>query len=72
MEEQTQQTKTKIPEFMETTVKGWFTIIKAQFHLRNMTALKTKSYTVISSLLAKEIAKLPNATLESQIYEPLP
>ena len=56
---------------METAVNRWFTILEAQFHLRNMTASKTKFYTVISSLPFEEVGKLPNATLASQNYEEL-
>ena len=56
---------------METAVNGWFTILEDQFHLRNVTALKTKFYVVISSLPAKEVGKLPNAILASQDYEEL-
>ena len=56
---------------METAVNGWFTILEAQFYLRNVTASKIKFYTVISSLLAEEVIKLPNATLATQDYEEL-
>ena len=61
----------KAPEFMETAVNGWFTILEAQFHLRNVTASKTKFYAVISSLPAEEVGKLPNAIFASQDYEEL-
>ena len=56
---------------METAVNGWFTILEAQFHLRKVTASKTKFYAVIPSLPAEEMGKLPNATLASQDYEEL-
>ena len=71
MEEQTQQVNVKAPEFMKTAENGWFTILEAQFHPRNVTAIMTKFYTVVSYLLAEEVAKLPNAMLESQDYEKL-
>ena len=67
-EETTHQVNIKAPEFMETAVNGWFTILEAQFHLQNVTASKTKFYAVISSLLAEEVGKLPNAILASQDY----
>ncbi len=70
-EETTRQVNIKAPEFMETAVNGWFTILEAQFHLRNVTTSKTKFYTVISSLPAEEVCKLPNTTLASQDYEEL-
>ena len=69
IEELTQQVNIKAPEFMETAVNGWFTILEAQFHLRNVTASKTKLYAVISSLPAEEVGKIPNTTLASQDYE---
>ena len=53
----THQVNIKALEFMETAVNGWFTILEAQFHLRNVTA--------------EEVGKLPNATLASQYYEEL-
>ena len=53
---------------METAVNGLFTILEAQFHLRNVTASKTKFYALVSSLPVEEVGKLPNATLASQDY----
>ena len=50
-----QQINIKTPEFMETAVNGWFSILEAQFHLRNITASTTKFYTVISSLPAEVV-----------------
>ena len=49
MEEQTQQVNVKVPKFMETAMNGWFTMLEAQFHLRNVTASKNKFYTVVLS-----------------------
>ena len=63
-----QQINIKTPEFMETAVNGWFSILEAQFHLRNITASTTKFYTVISSLPAEVVAKIP-IILESKKYE---
>ena len=71
MKEQTEQVNMKTPEFMETAVDGWFTILKTQFYLWNATALKIKICTVVSSLPVEEVAKLPNATLESLDFEKL-
>ena len=70
-EETTHQVNIKAPEFMETAVNGWFTILEAQFHFRNVTSSKTKFYAVVSSLPAEEVGKLPNSTLASQNYEEL-
>ena len=63
-----QQINIKTPEFMETAVNGWFSILEAQFHLRNITAFTTKFYTVISSLPAEVVAKIPIRILESKKY----
>ena len=70
-EETTHQVNIKAPEFMETVVNGWFTISEAEFHLRNVTASKTKFYAIISSLPAEEVGKLPNHIIASQNYEEL-
>ena len=64
-----QQITIKTPEFMEMAVNGWFSILEAQFHLRNITASTTKFYTVISSLPAEVVAKIPITILESKKYE---
>ena len=64
-----QQINIKTPEFMETAVNGWFSILEAQFHLRNITASTTKFYMVISSLPAEMVAKIPITILESKKYE---
>ena len=64
-----QQINIKTPEFMETAVNGWFSILEAQFHLRNITASTTKFYTVISSLPAEVVDETPITILESKKYE---
>ena len=64
-----QQINIKTPEFMETAVNGWFSILETQFHLRNIPASTTKFYTVISSLPAEVVAKIPITILESKKYE---
>ena len=64
-----QQINIKTPEFMEMAVNGWFSILEAQFHLRNITVSTTKFYTVISSLPAEVVAKIPIRILESKKYE---
>ena len=61
----------KVPEFMETAVSGWFAIIEAQFHLRNVTDPTTKYFHVISHLPPDVVAKLSPAILTSQKYDEL-
>ena len=41
-EETIHQVNIKAPEFMETAVNRWFTILEAYFHLKNVMASKTK------------------------------
>ena len=53
----------KPPAFMETAVPGWFSIIEAQFHLRNITSESTKFYSVIAALPAEVISRMPPTTL---------
>lgn len=48
----------KAPEFMETAVNDWFSILKAQFSLWNVMASVTKFFMVIASLLAEAIVKI--------------
>ena len=61
----------KVPEFMETAVSGWFAIIEAQFHLRNVTDQTTKQYHVISHLPPDIVAKLSPSILTAQKYDEL-
>ena len=56
---------------METAVKGWFTILEAQFSLRSITVSTTKFYHVVAALPPDVIAKLPPATLDSADYDAL-
>ena len=59
----------KVPEFMETAVSGWFAIIEAQFHLRNVTDQTTKYYHVISRFPPDIVAKLSPSILTAQKYD---
>ena len=59
----------KIPEFMESAVNGWFSILEVQFHLQNVVTPKTKFHAVVMSLPAETVAKLLIAPLKSQDYE---
>ena len=45
--------------------------IRSPFSLAKCDRVETKFYTVMSSLPAEEVGKLPNATLASQNYEEL-
>lgn len=61
----------KAPEFIETAVNDWFSILKAQFHLQNVMASVTKFFMVIASSPAETIVKILLFILESQNYEEL-
>ena len=63
--EQSMDVSVKAPEFTKTEINGSFSILEAQFHLENMTTLKTKFYTVVASQRTESVAKLLIATMES-------
>ena len=54
----------KPPAFMETAAPAWFSIIEAQFHLRNITAENTKFFSIIAALPPEVISRLPPTSLE--------
>lgn len=61
----------KTPKSIEIAINGCFSIIEAQFHLRNVNTNNTKFYMMIVSLPAYMVAKIPPFILESQNYEEL-
>ena len=63
-EEQAQAVTLKPPAFMETSVPGWFAIIKAQLHLRQISTDSTKFYSVIAALPAEVVSRLPSTVTD--------
>lgn len=61
----------KAPPFMETAVNGWFSILEAQFNLRNITVPATRFYNALSLLPPNVAAILPADILSSLNYETL-
>ena len=61
----------KAPAFMEESVNGWFAIMEAQFHLKNLTVSTTKFYTVLAALPPDVVSKLPVKVLEDKDYKEL-
>ena len=61
----------KLPQFMESSVMGWFTIAEAQFKLRHITDTATKFYHILSFLPPEVVVKLRPDTLQSNKYENL-
>lgn len=59
------------PEFMETAVNGWFKVIESQFHLKNISADKSKFHNIMAALPANVVARLPPDVLETTSYEKL-
>ena len=55
---------------MEESVKGWFAIMEAQFHLKNLTISATKFYTVLAAL-PSDVSKLPVKVFEDKDYTEL-
>ena len=54
----------KPPKFMENSVCGWFAILEAQFHLRNIKNETTKFYHVIAALPAEVVSRLNGNTID--------
>ena len=63
------QVSIKAPDFMETSVDGWFTIIESQFHLRGVVSSTTKFYHTISALPAEIVSRLPTSVINSRSYD---
>ena len=61
----------KMPEFMESSVNGWFKILEAQFTLRGITVSSTKFLHILSTLPANIVTKIPEKILLSNSYESL-
>lgn len=61
----------KAPEFMETAVTAWFSIIEAQFAMKNIVSSATKFYNVLSQLPSSVVAKLPKAAITGGNYDTL-
>ena len=59
----------KMPEFMESSVKGWFQILEAQFTLKGVTVSATKFLHVLATLPAHIVTKLPENIVLSNKYE---
>ena len=61
----------KAPQFMESAAAGWFAIIEAQFHLRNITISSTKFYHVLAALPPDVVVNLNSQILDNKNYEEL-
>jgi len=49
----------KMPVFMESAASGWFEVLEAQFHLKNIKLEETKFFSVMAALPPDLIMKLP-------------
>lgn len=58
----------KMPQFMSSSVSGWFQILEAQFHLKSIKSEETKFFHLIAALPPDLISKLPAAQLQNQKY----
>lgn len=61
----------KQPQFNEAAVSGWFYIIEAQFHIKNITLTATKYFNTLAALPPHVVANIPREVLESQDYDSL-
>lgn len=66
---QVQHVSIKVPQFMETSVDGWFDIIEAQFELSNISRSSTKFFHVISALPADIVCSVSSEARASKTYE---
>ena len=61
----------KAPEFIDTNPSAYFSILEAQFMLKNVSQSTTKFYNVISSLPPDVVGRLPPEVLDSASYDML-
>lgn len=61
----------KAPQFNESAVSGWFSIIEAQFHIRNITQSATKFFNTLAALPPHVVANIPTELLEKTDYDEL-
>lgn len=66
---QIQHVSIKVPQFMETSVDGWFDIIEAQFELANVSRSSTRFFHVISALPADIVCSVSSEARASKSYE---
>lgn len=66
--EQVSTVTIKAPQFMETSVEAWFTILEAQFNLRNVSVSQTQFYHVLAALPPETVARLTPTTLASNSF----
>ena len=59
----------RMPPFMESAIRGWFSIIEANFALRNITVSSTKYYHVLSALPPENSIKDSASVLNEQSYD---
>ena len=61
----------RIPPFMESAIRGWFSIVEAQFSLRNINVSSTKYFHVLSALPPEIVTKISASVLNEQSYDAL-
>ena len=61
----------KPPQFSETSARGWFAVLEAQFKIKNIKKSSTKFYSALSALPPAIVTNIPEAILSGEIYEDL-
>ena len=61
----------KVPEFSHSSAVGWFSILEAQFHLKNITTSSTKFYNALAALPADFVSDTPSEILNAADYDQL-
>lgn len=59
------------PAFCESSVRGWFTIVEAQFEFKGITKSRAKFYNILSALPPYLVGNIPGSVLERLDYEEL-
>ena len=61
----------RMPPFMESDIRGWFSIIEAHFSLRNISDSSTKYFHILSALPPEIVTKISASVLNEQSYDAL-
>ena len=61
----------RMPPFMESAIRGWFSIIEANFALRNINVSSTKYFHVLSALPPEIVTNISASVLNEQSYDAL-
>ena len=61
----------KPPQFCETSARGWFAVLEAQFKIKNIKKSSTKFYSALSALPPAIVTNIPEQILSDEKYDEL-